>query len=70
MIIKIQMPRHTRGPGEPQAVICDRFKTFKTQIPASLVASWMAGAEKAFFYAEVLDDGTLHIERDAEWQGW
>lgn len=69
MIVKIQIPLTTTGSGEPQALVYDRAQTIKLFIPVALIASHMAGADKAFFYATVTD-GELEIERDADWQAW
>lgn len=60
MIVKVQVPLLTNEP-VPLALIYNKDKSYETTVPARDVAEAMGDKKKAFFNAEIIEDGTLEI---------
>ena len=69
MIVKVQVPLLTNEK-IPKALIYNADRSFEMQVPAADVLEAMGTKKKAFFNAAVIEDGTLEIHDEVEWQTW
>jgi hypothetical protein len=69
VIVKVQMPLMTNE-SIPQALIYSENHEIYVTTDAVDFREVMGDRPKAFFQAKVLEDGTLEIGDEAEWQEW